>query len=43
MEALHFLEIADLARLLVTRQLSPVELTNEMLARIERLDPGLKS
>lgn len=43
MEALHFLEIGELARLLTTRQLSPVELTNEMLARIERLDPGLKS
>ena len=37
MEELHFLEIAELARLPVTRQLSPVELTNEMLSRIERL------
>ncbi len=40
---LHYLEIAELARLLASRKLSPVELTEAMLRRIERLDPGLKS
>ncbi|HEX7438624.1 MAG TPA: amidase, partial [Caldimonas sp.] len=40
---LHYLEIAEVARLLASRKVSPVELTREMLRRIERLDPDLKS
>ena len=40
---LHFLEIAELAKLIAARKVSPVELTQEMLWRIERLDPTLKS
>ena len=40
---LHYLEITELARLLASRKLSPVELTEAMLRRIERVDPGLKS
>jgi amidase len=39
----HYLEIGELARLLASRKLSPVELTRDMLRRIERLDPALKS
>jgi amidase len=40
---IHYLEIHELARLLSARKLSPVELTESMLRRIERVDPGLKS
>jgi amidase len=40
---LHYLEIHELARLLAARKVSPVELTQGMLRRIERLDPALKS
>ena len=40
---LHYLEIEQVARLLATRQLSSVELTEQMLRRIERVDPALKS
>lgn len=40
---LHWLDMAELARLLHTRKLSPVELTQAMLARIERLDGKLRS
>ncbi|MEP7056795.1 MAG: amidase [Caldimonas sp.] len=40
---LHDLEIAELARLLAARKVSPVELTRDMLRRIERLDPELKA
>ncbi len=40
---LHYLEIAELSRLLASRKVSPVELTQDMLRRIERLDPALKS
>jgi amidase len=40
---LHYLEIAEVARLLASRKVSPVELTREMLRRIEQLDPALKS
>ncbi len=43
MDELAYLEISEIARLLASRKLSPVELTNDMLRRIERLDPGLKS
>ena len=40
---LHYLEIEQVARLLATRQVSSVELTEQMLRRIERVDPALKS
>ena len=40
---LHYLEIDELARLIAARKVSPVELTEAMLRRIERLDPALKS
>src|SRR3954451_14729858 len=39
----HYLSIAELSRLLAARKLSPVELAEEMLRRIERVDPALKS
>src|SRR5690349_3260118 len=42
-EELHFCEIVELSRRLAARKLSPVELTEHMLRRIERLDPELKS
>ena len=42
-DALHYLEIGELSRLLAARKVSPVELTEEMLRRIERVDPSLKS
>lgn len=40
---LHFLTIAEAARLIAARKLSPVELTEAYLARIERLDGQLDS
>lgn len=40
-DALHALEISDLARLLQRREVSPVEVTRHMLERIEQLDPQL--
>ncbi len=40
-DSLHYLEIAELARLIQRRELSPVEITRQMLARIDRLDPQL--
>jgi aspartyl-tRNA(Asn)/glutamyl-tRNA(Gln) amidotransferase subunit A len=40
---LHWLTIADAARLIERRQLSPVELTAASLARIEALDPQLNA
>jgi amidase len=43
MEELHYLEIAELSRLIAARKVSPVELTRDLLARIERLDPALGS
>jgi amidase len=42
-EELHYLEIAELARLLAARKVSPVELTQALLRRIERLDPTLRA
>lgn len=42
-DELHWLDMAQIARLLHTRKLSPVELTQAMLARIERLDGKLRS
>ena len=43
MDELHYLEISELARLIAARKVSPVELTRDLLRRIERLDPQLKS
>ena len=40
---LHYLEISEVARLLSSREVSAVELTQQMLRRIERVDPTLKS
>ena len=40
---LHFLTIADAARLIERKQLSPVELTEAFLRRIEVLDPQLNA
>jgi aspartyl-tRNA(Asn)/glutamyl-tRNA(Gln) amidotransferase subunit A len=42
-ESLEFLTIVDLARLLQRLKTSPVELTEAMLARIERLNPSLRA
>jgi amidase len=39
----HHLELHEVARLLAARKLSPVELTRDLLQRIERLDPRLRS
>jgi len=38
---LHFLELSEAAHLIQTRKLSPVELTEAMLRRVESLDPRL--
>ena len=38
-----FLSIEDAAKLIASKQLSPVELTQEMLARIEKLNPTLNA
>jgi aspartyl-tRNA(Asn)/glutamyl-tRNA(Gln) amidotransferase subunit A len=40
---LHRLTIADAARLIERRRLSPVELTDALLARIQALDPQLNA
>ena len=40
---LHYLEIGEVARLLSSRQVSAVELAQQMLRRIEQVDPTLKS
>ena len=40
---LHWLTIADAARLIERRRLSPVELTDALLDRIEALDPQLNA
>ena len=42
-EDLHYKEIADIAKLLAARKLSPVELTEYLLQRIEQVDPQLLS
>jgi len=41
MTAPHLLSAAEAARAFADRKLSPVELLNDLLARIARLDPGL--
>jgi Asp-tRNA(Asn)/Glu-tRNA(Gln) amidotransferase A subunit family amidase len=38
---LHWLTIGDAARLVESRRLSPVELIDALLARIEALDPQI--
>ncbi len=43
MDELHYLSLADLAKRIQSKQLSPVELTTAMLQRIEVVDPNLKS
>jgi aspartyl-tRNA(Asn)/glutamyl-tRNA(Gln) amidotransferase subunit A len=40
---LHWLTIADAARLIESRRLSPLELTDGLLARIDALDPQLNA
>jgi amidase len=40
---LHFVELRDVARALAAKELSPVEVTRAMLARIEALEPKLGS
>jgi len=40
---LHYLGLREVAHLMHTGELSPVELTEAMLGRIEELDPGLRS
>lgn len=40
---LHWLTIADAARLIERRRLSPVELTDALTSRIETLDPQLNA
>lgn len=39
----HWLTIADAARLIERRRLSPVKLTDALLARIAALDPQLNA
>jgi aspartyl-tRNA(Asn)/glutamyl-tRNA(Gln) amidotransferase subunit A len=39
----HFLSIAEAARLIARRQLSPLELTRALLARIEALNPQINA
>ncbi|MGA1195416.1 MAG: amidase [Candidatus Latescibacterota bacterium] len=43
MPVLHFQTIAQVAELIQSKSVSPVEITQEMLARIERLDGRFKS
>lgn len=43
MSELHFLTIAETARLIEARKLSPVELTKALLARIDALEPQLNA
>src|SRR4051812_15033441 len=40
---LHWLTIADAARLIERRRLSPVELTDALIARIQALDPQINA
>lgn len=42
-EELHYKEISEVGALLATRKLSPVELVESLLQRIEKLDPHLLS
>ncbi|MCW5603181.1 MAG: amidase [Burkholderiales bacterium] len=40
---LHFLTIADAAKLIAAKKLSPVELTDALLERVEALDPQVNA
>lgn len=40
---LHYMEINEISRLVVKREISSVELTEHLLRRIDRLDPKFKS
>ncbi len=42
-DSLHYLSLREVARLIATRELSPVELTQHILDRIAKYDPILKS
>lgn len=42
-DSLHYLSVREVARLIETREVSPVELTQLMLDRIDLLDPRLHS
>lgn len=42
-DELHYKEISEISKLLAARKLSPVELTEHMLRRIEHVDPQLLS
>ncbi|MDP1965857.1 MAG: hypothetical protein Q8K93_27075, partial [Reyranella sp.] len=43
MSDLHWMTVAAAAKAIAARELSPVELTAALLARIERLDPRLNT
>ncbi len=43
MSDMNWLGVKEAAKLVASKELSPVELTKELLARIERYDPGLNS
>ena len=43
MPDVHYLTISELASMLRGKDVSPVEVTEAMLGRIEQLDPSLKS
>src|SRR5690625_3838603 len=42
-ESLAFLSVTELAKLIESKQVSPVEVTEQMLARIEALNPKLNT
>jgi amidase len=42
-EPLHYLGIEEMARRIASREISPMAITQQMLARIARVDPVLKS
>ena len=42
-EALHYMGLQEIARLIASRDVSPVELTQRMLDRISKVDAALKS
>ncbi len=42
-EDLHYMSVAEVASRIEKKEISPVELTRAMLARIERIDGRLKS
>ena len=42
-EPLHYLSILDLSKLIKEKEISPVEVTQHLLGRIEAIDTELKS